>query len=820
MELTANAFLEGLPPFEGQFVAHLASLVGPIQDFWLIDEWLRTDPPVLDNEALLRYVEEILKGPVSEYVTSTVYLSQKERLWESLFALAIILGYRTGLLEKIVTTLVMCRLVERLGAGDPALGTPEGILEAARATILLPPRIFPLPPSDYETPPVTPSPDDWVKPYAIGDLKVVRHRLLRYELGEVAHIESILRGERKEATQRKLRRVKEAAEVEGGRSELDESEQVGTRVDLLRETQRTIAQESVTTNFNNLTTTYGTPTTATLDGSWSVQKGSQPPRQGQARGFAQDVTTRAADRLSRKVLERRAFSTLDESEEAVVHTFDNTGGADNVVGIYRWVNKVYRAQLGNNGRRLLIEFMVPRPALNYIERVATLRGVTLVEPTPPARLAPPLGPVRSYEDITRANYAALVALYQAREIAAAPAEVRVVPTTVQGGVALGTSEVAVPAGYRAVEASVTYMLAGGAGVELLGLVGNNMFSVPPSTTSASLLPARGAGTGLASPPPWQCTPADVSAGDIQAGTQCFGLSGEDSFVPVSLMEVRPAPDSPPGSPPGGPSWGGDPAGGVMAVYGSGQGYLVNVEIKCVLSDEKFAEWQIKTYEAITRAYQQQKAEYYAQAGSRQSGPTANNPLANREVEREELRRGCEQVLLEQVYTLVGPPPVPPATDRARRGAAAEFAFNELRYLQLFEQAFEWGEMVYYFYARPDGTRLPNRTPYWGLPENDSLFTSFLQADAARVVLPARPSFERRVLFFLATGMIWDGRDTLAPAVESNLSIYNELKEAAEAGGGYRPEGEAWEVLVPTSMTMLQRGSQLPRFKPPADDQRG
>src|SRR6201999_4216851 len=86
------------------------------------------------------------------------------------------------------------------------------------------------------------------------------------------------------------------------------------------------------------------------------------------------------------------------------------------------------------------------------------------------------------------------------------------------------------------------------------------------------------------------------------------------------------------------------------------GYLANVEVQCVLSDEKFAEWQIKTYEAILRGYRQLKAEYYTQAGSSQTGPAADNPLEIREVEKRELKRGCEKLLLAQFYELVGRPP--------------------------------------------------------------------------------------------------------------------------------------------------------------------
>jgi hypothetical protein len=101
------------------------------------------------------------------------------------------------------------------------------------------------------------------------------------------------------------------------------------------------------------------------------------------------------------------------------------------------------------------------------------------------------------------------------------------------------------------------------------------------------------------------------------------------------------------------------------------------------------------------------------------------------------------------------------------------------YIQVFEQSFEWNNMVYLFY------------PYfWGkksewvtiaqLTDNDPLFGQFLRAGAARVQVPVRVGFEEAILTYLSTGELWAGEGTLVnsdggePNIQ-HLSIIDELK---------------------------------------------
>jgi hypothetical protein len=101
---------------------------------------------------------------------------------------------------------------------------------------------------------------------------------------------------------------------------------------------------------------------------------------------------------------------------------------------------------------------------------------------------------------------------------------------------------------------------------------------------------------------------------------------------------------------------------------------------------------------------------------------------------------------------------------------------EGRFVQFFEQAFNWNLMTYIF-----------RGYYWGrkhtwreklLQESgDPIFKQFLAAGSARVLLPIRDGYLDHVEYFLTTGEIWgnSGKPPL-PDDPHYVSLAQELKE--------------------------------------------
>ena len=79
----------------------------------------------------------------------------------------------------------------------------------------------------------------------IGDLMVVEQRLLRYDRGEVAHIENVMQTESRERKHRRLRRTEEMTFFAKETSEESERDLQSTeRFELQQESERTIQDDA------------------------------------------------------------------------------------------------------------------------------------------------------------------------------------------------------------------------------------------------------------------------------------------------------------------------------------------------------------------------------------------------------------------------------------------------------------------------------------------------------------------------------------------------------------------------------------------------
>ena len=172
--------------------------------------------------ALRALIDCVLNESMATFVKAKNihFQSTFNALWQSLFALVVLPSDKVPLLpSRIVLMLRIVNLVDRLAREppDPTLGGSDSaaaIWDAVHATPVLPAKAFPLPPSpgSPDKPILSPASADspgkdhdqtkktdaWLQPMAVGELKRVRQRLHHYELGEIAQIENVLRGEVKE----------------------------------------------------------------------------------------------------------------------------------------------------------------------------------------------------------------------------------------------------------------------------------------------------------------------------------------------------------------------------------------------------------------------------------------------------------------------------------------------------------------------------------------------------------------------------------------------------------------------------------------------
>jgi hypothetical protein len=269
--------------------------------------------------------------------------------------------------------------------------------------------------------------------------------------------------------------------------------------------------------------------------------------------------------------------------------------------------------------------------------------------------------------------------------------------------------------------------------------------------------------------------------------------------------------------------------GKLGISGEGFGHralAISIEVYCTLMDERFQEWQLATYQAAMDAYREQLLDYEERVAATeiQQGVAigGNNPLLNRETEKEELKRACLYLWAGRVInlppgiidltTVVGPDEPPRIF---RTNAKANMAF-----IDFFERAFDWRNITYtlhpYFWGRKS-TWLDRSA----LKSTDPLLERFLKAGAATVTVPVQPSFTEAVLWYQLTGEIWTGGPIpeLTSTGDPDAVLYNsyltELKDETDVVDIdveveiAKDEPGSWMVRLPTTLVWLQPGPELP-----------
>jgi hypothetical protein len=256
-------------------------------------------------------------------------------------------------------------------------------------------------------------------------------------------------------------------------------------------------------------------------------------------------------------------------------------------------------------------------------------------------------------------------------------------------------------------------------------------------------------------------------------------------------------------------------------------YAVTVDIRCKVSDAHMAGWKNKVYDAIQQARKKLMDDYLDALARQQFDGTSRGPLGgsnpdqNRIIERVELKKSCLAMLsgmdllkfggiTEDIAPVAEAHSYPRVTWTATLAVPADVA-GQARLIRFFEQAFEWPEMMYFFYPYFWGRKLT-----WYdralVQHSDPLFGQFLTAGAARVVVPVRPGFETLVNYFLMTGEVWGGGELPLVTDSTYLPITQEIRDASGAPGDEVPVGDAWEVRLPTTLVKLRDDHDTPEWK--------
>ena len=596
-----------------------------------------------------------------------------------------------------------------------------------------------------------------IKPLGIGDLKVVKQKLVSYQLGEVAHIENVLRGEYKERKYRVLDRTEQTTDITTETiQDTTKDTQTTERFELKKESENSIQEQMSVQAGVTVSGSYGMVTFG-AHGDFAYSTSSQQSAKNSS-NFAREVVDKSVTRIQKSVKEERITKQLHEVEEIDTHGLDNKGQPDNLTGVYRWVDKYYEAQIYNYGKRMMFEFVIPEPAAFYAYAQSHKPQKLF---TPP----PPLPANLTHKDITENNYQYYIRDYQVQGCVPPPPETKVISITlssdakIDDGVPLSKSskDLVVPQGYQCdgIAASLSFIRASYPQFKLA--VGNDSLWYSHSTSGVGREKIDWAG---GSP-----------------------MSAYDGIIPVAID-----------------------------IYDVNS-YFVNVVADCIRTWQSYEAWQIQTFEKIVASYRALKATYDQEVAAQETQQGivihGQNPLINREIEKLELKRGSLKLLMDAwrfgtFGAMKQNADNPPDFDIHQ-------AVSEGKTIQFFEQAFEWENITYLFYPYIWG-----RQSQWISKMNDydedPLFTKFIQAGSSRVVVPVHPGYNDAVMYFLENnGAIWNGGDPPRLNDPLFISLAEELRDLTDDLQNATPEGDPWQVILPTTLVYLQKDSALPTF---------
>lgn len=478
-----------------------------------------------------------------------------------------------------------------------------------------------------------------VTPAGVAELLVVKQQLLRYEGGEVAHIENILKGEKKEREHIRRRESEEFSFQENETTTSEERELESTnRFELSKETSETIKEDASLKAGLSISGSYG-PTvqfSVSAEGSYSRTREESTKT---ASKFSQDVTQRSANKITKRVLERSSLRVTNEVIEKNNHSLNNEGGEGNISGVYQWVNKVYQAQMFNYGARTLYDFMVPEPGAFLIASLQNTHSHALeIEKPGPFTLRP--------DQITETNFYDWVKRYGATDVVAPPEiyKTKSLDFKAGGGDQNAdydhSAQISIDEGYKAIFATV-------------GKV-NNIWD-------------------------------NNAVVDVILGNRAHRFAEKDWMWSVSLDEER---DTIPF------------AMKTWKVSRVGIGIEIKCQRTERAMDNWRLDTHAKlmqAYKARMAEYEEKLAALELQAGIAIKG---KNPALNLEMMKDELKKNCISILTEQHFDLFdaialgsnGLPQIDTYENEA-----------EGPYVRFFEQAFEWEQMTWitypYFWGR-------------------------------------------------------------------------------------------------------------------------
>ncbi|MER7172340.1 hypothetical protein [Streptomyces mesophilus] len=691
------------------------------------------------------------------------------------------------------------------------------------------------------------TPFNEIRPVGVADLKVVKQWLVGYRDGEISDIHNVMLGELKKRHHRVLSKTEDVfSSTSEEENETTTDTGSTTRFEVKNECER-VVKEQLGANAN-LSLSYGqAPSVVVNIGGGFTWSRSEDRTDKAALNFSQDVVSKAVSRVQSRTVQLRSMTKLHEVEERNEHEFHNEKGKGHVSGIYRWVDKEYRAQVFNYGRRMMFEFVLPEPSAFWVQSRLRQHEAELPCPRPPD--PPVLKTVQlpfTPPDINPTYFAGLQQKYGLSGESYPVMDKRVTLVNAETNKAMFSRE-GIPRDRHLIVD--TYQ----ARVE--GLDGFVVEKVRP----AGRLQYR-AVDKIDGPDSGQTAWFDRNLFHVTMNGWDL-LRYDDSTHPTSHhLLVPPHNDVAPADGPVPPAVGPKiPVEGDLLTLSFAHQDCTDYHLAITLilrrSDTALAAWQQKIYSAVFAIeqkrvdalnqekeldYRSRSIDYRNQVAELSAVPVAEllrgGPEAvNRETILTELKRQCLAMIskefdadhVDDVLTgkeTMGGRDFQADTTRVKvtevkdEPTCVTFyngprtvtyplpllgpARDKGKHIQFLEQAFDWRQISYVFY--PYFWRVPERwVELSGRTEaTDPHFEAFLRAGAVRVLVPVSPQYDDSVEHFLCTREPWFGGDSPVIGDSLYLPIHEELRKQQDDRYHAEPEGEPWSFIVPTTLVHL------------------
>lgn len=706
-----------------------------------------------------------------------------------------------------------------------------------------------------------------IKPIGIGDLKVVKQKLLKYQAGEIAYVETVLKSEKRERNYRTLDRSEDTYSYASTSKDSSTRDMQSTdRFELKREVENVIKNE-LGVGANIAITYNGVPVVANLTSNFSY-KHDQSETNKTAATLSRDVVSKAVQQVERNVSESRTVVRISEKEEQTKHVFENnTNNAQNISGIYRWLDKKYEAQLYNFGRRMMFEFVVPEPAAFFVE--SRIRQFEIVN-------NPPVVPVKpipktlnlgfSAANIDLAKFNELSAIYDLSFFSFPPERKNIQFIDQTSGSALFRTRVADSEYWNAYSFQCD-VGAKGYTFESIYAVGRIHFW------------GQNEGLNSSGQDDWQINTFQISV-DGQVIVNEVDNTSENWVYNQNLTVRSHSPFI-------------NNSVSVVLGFFDLADFQLSVLGTLLRSPEGLLEWQNMVYDHITKIEleklrqinESQDEEYqralvaYNRSVEELKTVVVNDLLQggsssyNQDIIQTELKKHCLTMLtkeydddtsndlisnIKSISTQKGPfdfhaltissegsgikmdgnyrKPVikndaektSPTSGMASvstlhfesKERSIDYPVIDIpnardkgRHIQFLEQAFEWQQLASIFYPyfwadRPKWIEMMNRND-----KGDPTLTAFLRAGSVRILVPVTPVYENAILHYLATREPWDGGPSPVIGDPLFIPMYEELRKQQDDIFNAVPEGEPWTFTLPTSHVYLEEDSAtLPSFE--------